>query len=1259
MEEKSAFPAVAKACLQIAQWSGPSSSGGGGSSASAADDSTTVSSSGLAHEASLSERTMAAAAALSACSRHHSDRRCRKLSLQTLAITARGTYALLRPSLLLYHAKHSHPHRLEEELSMDVPSTLIAAALSDPDDGVSSSAVEALGILILHSSCTTSTYGEDELLRECAGILGRPTPYAPSLRAVSEEDPATPALELSLRVLERAILPRLVQLVDRVSGYTGRELIVPTLPVLTVALVHAVRTTVATWHGLDRAAYAKRWTEADALGLADTAATQLLLPLLETACPASPPSATQPAAALALLRLAHACPHRPWVVPSCRGAARALLPTPTALEGLDLETKLAQLAYLTVALRPLPSVEKVPYLQSLATVLAGLPSTVRVPPGIVSPGVPVEFGRIPHGKRGHHQQQIRKPTRTGLWTEVALSLVLDGPPELPRTGSGASNGGGGTLPPRVAALHTLLTTGAVGKIVSERVGFGGGGMITLYDELLLAFATAAVEASRRFRGGGLDGTARFAADEHSPLLLEWVQLAGVVLTAFAPCVQMGHHTNGTKSEVDDADDLSLLTAGQASYVCLLQEYLFPAGFLNADSCVSVKLTGNACPPHLLWDQVAAASAVLSRLEAEPNDDLEATTSRLVDELVAREAKQGSASHTLRMYLLTLASDHWIQGRISSVRKHFDSRGGDGASAPVLRGPSGRDIALALSPRRVLAKLVEGQPTLGPDEPKRKRDTARKLAQDTVKTCVACIEGIALMACDWRRRFGASPETKQLVSVSVGLLQGKVDETPVDDTMKAMLGPICDAAVTRIQAFYESEGGGGDPMELNFPVSDLLAQPVKPKIKPFIATSRPATTPRDKVARYHLLQLCRQTVSARAEQAMNSFPVADSILTNARSANYLRLSVPPLTESKDARLLGNFGQPLASWGTAVNLSSAASDAAALIAAYTHRRYARHDGEDEYRLTVLLRAFNATPISFAEGLRLELGLVERLTDFGDAEDPLSAQVVESLGGDVQSLSPDLSVVSSLAVYNQELQAGDFVTWEVSLDRSTILANSVLVPSISYRNVEVEPIEAGAKWVGDKKSSLSGDASTTTGGGESKSGEDDFQVTTSDKANRNKGEDLNTELVTLPGESLFLTPFIGLQPCPMVFFRDSWGDVTTFRMFWFNMAHHVAPIRLHESSAHHEVSPIDERIATMSRLRFRGEAIPGGVASKLWAFTTLSGSRVYCVLAENEQGKSSSQTLHIRGDDKRFLFSLIGSKSSRDLVVATLCCGALLGP
>ena len=1196
-DEHSAYAVVAKACLQLTYFAGSGSS-------VQIEDSTTVASSALFHDPSYADAISACFAALVECIQSHLDRRVRVLACRTLGIVARSAYARIRPSPLIFAIRDSTVNRLEDEIGNEIPTILATAALEDEDDGVSAAAVEALGIMTLSSSATPGSLVDDELLREMQSIaFGRVSPYAPSLRSVADEDPSIPQAEIQARVFENILAPRLLNLVDRLTRYQLTTQITTSLPCLTACLVHQVKTTPSLVYGMDRPTFAKRWTELDAVGLVETLVTSCLLPAMQSVVDGS----MVHAAALSSLRLANACPHASWVPEVGRWAAAVLKEQVT---GQPLETKLATLSAAVIALRALPLAERTTALIGLAEEVGTLPSTSLAPHGITSPGVLVEW----HGAKAY-----RRPARVGLWTEIALSFFMDGPDD--------------EVVPRGDYLKHFFASPPVVKLMSET---DRPGIPLCRSEFVLVFCTVAVNTGRRFRVSG-DGSLCIT-DLDAPAVREWLRLAWVVVTTFVSCVNAG------PKSAYMAEDLSLSTASLASYVKLVQEYLHFVGLLEPTTSVALKLTPNSCPPHLLWDQLAESASFLGKFDTLDMGELDSTT-KLMDEIVAREIKTGIRSHHMRMFLLTLAADQWVQGRVVGIRKQFEAANASDAGTLTLNMQSGREIMMALSPKRLLAKVFESHI---PPADKKKKDPIKKLAQETVKSSVASIENIALAACDWRRRFGPGQESKQLVSVAVGILQGKGDNTPADDTMKAVMGPLCEAAVVRIQSFYESGTGGG--LDEPFPASSLVTPPVKTKIKPLVSSSKPLPVKRDEYLSAFLMQLSRQIISSRVDKSVESSPAANSLLSSARPKTWLRLNVPLIPESRDARKLGNFGSPLSAWGNSVTASSASSDATTILLAYSPRRCLRYDGEEEFRTTVLMRVYNITAIEFTEGLRLQLGVVQKGSGLEEPDDPVSLEIIGSLGGQLSALIGNKPLVSSEVVYKQEFKAGEYVTWEVGLASVPAGFNVALMPSVVYRNIEDEADEAGGKWVGDKPAS--GDASTE--GGESNSGEDGFQVTT-DKGT-NAGAEKATYNVCVPGAPLMMSSLSGLQPCPLVFFRDSWGDIDTFRFFWFRMSHQLPPIRITERLVDEEKlrDRTTEKIAEMSSLTWEGEAVPGGFASRVWAFEAFGGQRVLGVLAESDNGEGTSKpmALYLRSDDRSLLFALVSSKPAREALVYALC-------
>jgi hypothetical protein len=141
------------------------------------------------------------------------------------------------------------------------------------------------------------------------------------------------------------------------------------------------------------------------------------------------------------------------------------------------------------------------------------------------------------------------------------------------------------------------------------------------------------------------------------------------------------------------------------------------------------------------------------------------------------------------------------------------------------------------------------------------------------------------------------------------------------------------------------------------------------------------------------------------------------------------------------------------------------------------------------------------------------------------------------------------------------------------------------------------------------------------------------------------------------------VGLQPCPLVFFRDGFGDVDSFRfLIWSQMPYtiprlQVAPLSKDEPAP---VSHDTMRVCVFSTLRFPGgESIPNGTVTNLWAFMSLQGNkRVLCVLAESDVDTgnygTNDKTVHVRGDDIDLLCCLSGTSTARHALIAALAPG-----
>ncbi|CAB9521264.1 expressed unknown protein [Seminavis robusta] len=1289
-DDGSAFAQVARSCLNITQFVGASAG---------QDDAHAVASSHLFHDKTYAKVVVDCFSALITCTKEHKDRRCRILACQTLALGGRTAYAHIRHSPVLFALRESPVNLVEDEVGSEVPTALLNVALDDGDDGVSATAVECLGTLTLATSnAHAATIVDDELLQEIQSMaFARTAPYAPSLRSVLlhcpttlEEDPSVAQLELQSRIFPNIMAPRLLQLVTRIVHYNASHHHRMTLPFVTACLIHQLRTNAASTYDVNRSTFAKRWVDLDCMGLVNDVVTALLLPSMQ-GCLDGDLAHT---AALCGLRLANACPTASWVLEICRWAI-VVLREENSSTGM-LESKVGTLATLLIALRALPLPERAPLLESMINEVASLPFTIMVPHGVSSPGLLLQMSK---SKSDNAQTNLeadssetfacyRKPARIAFFTELALSIFMDGPLGVTVDVDGSKKEPNPNNHPTVQRSYYLkrfLSSASVVNICKEQ---DNPVIVRMRDEILLVFTTVAWEVGRRFRVSP-DGSVIQPPQNNSSQAItsleveEWTRLAFTTLSIFSPCARWGRRPEYLE------EDLGLLTAGQSSYIRLLQEFLHFVGLLNPMSSVTFKLTPNACPPHLLWDQMIESASFLTHWDATTvspqndadnslrdrsfmgslNDVMAQDVAALVDDFIEKDLRQGIISHHMRMFVLTLGVDQWVQSRYVAIRRNLEAannrRNADRAPPLTLNLASARDLLVAVSPKRLLTKLLEFHTVPVDANGKKKKDPIKKLALETVRVCVACVENIAMTAVDWRRRCGPNQESQAIVQMAVASLEGKLDDEPMDESLRPIMGPLCDAATSRIQAFYQSKSHNSD----GIPSSELVMQPMKYKIKPLVSSSTIKGAERDGAATHeymhgYLMQLSRQIISARVDATIYSAPVADAFFScKARPRNWLRLATPPLPDNRDARGLrfrtnGPGREKNSAWGRNVTSITSGSDPVAAYLGHSISRTPRYDNEDEYRIRVFLQVWNTTAVEITEGLQMGLGVAYQQHEVGT--DSASLEFVSSLGSPEAFQLETAPVVSTSSAYKHPFSAEDSLVWEIALHYVSS-GKVVLHPTIVFRNVREE------KHIGEFVGGSGGTKMkrrNSTSSVASQKGEDDFQVSTKEKGSGFDDDQVEYENVSLSAEAVELSPLLGLQPCPLVFFRDSWGDLDTFRFLWFRMPSAVPPIKLDpkvsafdtgftmSGQEDEETGDLMGRtVGESSSLLFEGEAIPGGFATKLWAFMSLAGDRVMCVMTETE---NNTICLHLKADSKQLLFTLVGAATSRQAVVSALVPG-----
>ena len=1245
-DNHSHYDAIAKTCQVLNQYAANGSSKATKSSKPEESDSSNsglmeyVESSSLFHDSSFAQILSESFDSLLECIREHHDRRCRILACKTVALVARAAYARLRNSPHTFTGMRddtansgnigtnstsntggsNYINRLDDEIGTDVPMALCIAALEDSDDGVAATAMSSLGILILSTVSTPGTLNDDELWSEVRAILqvGQQH-HAPSARALVDEDSATQQSELQVRVFESTICPRLFQLVSRFVALNHPSHVSMVLPVLTASLVYLSKTTMPSMASLvseeedgnKATSNMKRRVgeQSDCNALTEIVVTGMLLPCMREMTVLT--MGASMAAAFSSIRLIHAYPLAPWTKELSRSAI-AVLKEECGNNNLYLEAQLPTLATLVILSRAIPLSERIDtVLEFLADRVLELPSTTMVPSGVVSAGLLL----MDKQNAGGFMAQYRKPTRPAFWAEIALSFFMDGPVE-PTTGKKSSV--------RSKALTQFLQSSKILDILEDQCGDNTsiGTHSKVREEFVTSFCMVAFEVGRRHRLPIQSARGMASLKARRDELEEWIKLSLALLNAFSPCIGWG--SVGFSNMFLD-EEMSMLVACQAAYTQLLQEVMHAAGLLTNDS-ISLNMTPFTSPPLLLWDQMEKASEYLLQFDPMPVfEKMVEPIGNLLDDIVKREMRgAGIVSHHMRQFLMSLAVDQWVQARNIALQKGTSSEGG-------MNIENVKQLLVTISPRRMVGKVVESNRSQIENISSSKKERYKKFAQDTANLFVACIENIALMGCHYKNTVGASSDTKAILNYSLKSLgnSGNDSDTPVSS--------VCQDAIDRIQSAFQSAAQTDLPLQ-----SPLIPEHFQGRST--IGNAR-ISQGRDAFNEGFMTQLSRQVISSRAERCILSFPPLFNLTSKVRKQNWLRLSPPPLPHSQDSHPSVN-NIPKFKWGSNVAVCTAGSDPAAVTLSHYTRRNMRYDGEDDFRLVVSIRVDNLIAADIPNGLRLELGITEENTSTSaNAQDAVSVQISNSLSEGYESVSREDVFGYSTVRYDSALKSGDHITWDVMINPLPMTGSISLNPSIVFQALDKElPC---ATWVtADTQAKGGEEGSTASGSGSSKVGGEIIEEK-KDSVDEDEKQDI---LVSC--EPMKLSPMTGLQPCPLVFFRNGLGDIESFRFLWTRMPYQLTPFKIVADSNYDETSYTDHdarRLAILSNVKFEGNPIQGGMVTQLWAFISPKGKRVMFILGE--QDGEDSKTLHVRGDDKQLLLCLVGTSSSRSALISAL--------
>lgn len=1261
-DSNSSYQTVARSCLVLHQY--VYSNDSFSSETSNQHSSIQIKSSSIYHIQQFQRRTYRIVSSLTKCMTTHKSASCRSLAARTLASAARGSYAKLHfdAKLTSVRLPPSIATRLEDECGNGVAYSLVVVALEDGSNAVSSGALEALGVLTLDPHCD-SLSAEVRTIAECAN---------PNLFMYENDsktcwilEHASVMKELQLKAWTNVVFPRMQRIMHRVSLYSSEQHVSRAIPVMTAAFVHALTQgpeTIPSRRAMQtgKVAHGKRgWMETDAESLAREYVEGVLIPCFD----GQKNKALHRAAAIACIRMASACPAAPWRAVACRCAVSTLLQqlgeetrqykssstadTVSSPIASSLSTSLTPMeaiagtaSLLLIALRGVPLNERA----------AGLIAAVRASLLYLPTGVIVEKSKLDVPSVGSSDQTYRLG-RIGLLTEAALLVMLDGSSNIEHIKSDdiheTQDAEKGKEKEKIQGdrailLNHILQSNQLCQVWVEQQKYG-----TLefrpVDELVWTFCAVAIQIESQFKDTTIYNDS-----------VEWSNIGLVLLDNFAKFVCTPHHPS------------LFANSSYAAFADLYAAMLKKSG-LSPPSTISIS---DSMMPNSLTnvsDDMVATSSSQKKMSVVggPGTHLPQVSSTLtkISYNVLTLWNKGSVlshqhlGHRLEtsaknVLLATTVVDAWL-GRCIMNHDAKQSNDTQLEIGPILISllRSEMNLLLDMHSSAVDEDIYDGKPTKSFD-----------ITVHLFQTCIACVESVATMAVllanvDSIKTKGTVEGSEKKVSpLALATLNGIVSSTKEGLDLSSKKGSVQDKLSTLNALMYQqialdasdatvritdcihaiAPRSFHEDITADFQVSPLLSSEDSAigrlmlqamlrtmlSCSPIVESSSHSseTSMFTKLPSLHIKAVdhcavflyhhARLFVSQQVRNASNALAPTKSSSSPrlVRSQNPLRLSASfqhstiemyqrirgmPLLATSQSTDLHGLGSE------AVTLTGC-SDPVSLTMSHIIRRVRKADLSEESILIVTMKLYNITAVPISNGVRLDLKVTR------------------------DDQSNDENNCTSTTTHNEEIKAGDFITWEICFG-SWSAGNPSLQASVTFRDLAQE--SATHKWVsgGDEGAGLA-----VPEGGVLVVGDDEDELLD----------------VTIACEPVKLSALCNLAPCPLVFFGgvsrcerfqvEEGGDVVAFQYLWSSMSVES------ELSFHTQGTPPMTVDAKRGCIVLRSKGHTG------CAFVTPDGNRVLCTLYATPDEDDGSYTLCVRSNSVDTLQTLIGKASLRQSFV-----------
>jgi len=1174
---------------------------------------------------------------LTTCISSHNSSSCRSLASRTLASTARASYARLRfdAKLTSVRLPPSIATRLEDECGNGAAYSLVVAAIEQGDDVVSSTALEALGRLTLdpHS---------DNLAAEVRGIAECANPNNVFMYENGDSkscwilEHSVAMREMQSKAWEHVVFPRMQHILQRLSLYSSSHHLAKAIPVVTAAFVHALtrgHDTMPSRRALQtgKVSHGKRgWREVDAEGLAKEYVEGILLPCFTSRHSNHCDESLHRAIAVACIRMSSASPNAPWRLSACRHATTVLLQqlksemtlvpssaqaswkSSTKLEmtnssnsqkgasspmsstfssaSVPVETLAGTAAMLVIALRGIPLHERAPGLTAvLRATLLFLPMGIPVSSGGGSLDLPIGTAQA-DGQTNHYRLG-----RIGLLTEVALSVMLDGSTRSNHTKVNESSSEENNMitGTRSVLLQRILQSDQLTP-VWEGSTIKKNSTLHPMHELLWVFCSVAIQVGKKRQQV-------FAKDTASAM--EWTNLSLVMLDFFAIIICNPSHQS--RSQFTDAS--------HAAYNGLFAAVLKRCGSLPPSTLsISENMLRNSI--HTAFND--KASPVVGGPGKQFHHGASALSKITTKILYLRDkSKQAitqnhGASIEASSNIIQLAAllvDAWLGRCIMN----YDAKQSNEAQL---------DLGLMFFPfchSEVVALLQKHRASTHQET----IDLVSQLCQILIAILenVACMSELLAHTGSGNAKEGvAVSENNNVGSLAISMLNEIIasakERVSTDTKQGSMLryhvALDANKAMSRISECIRNRPQSyPEDIASEFQVSPLIAN-ANPRPLSSLAGHR---KPTDHCALFlynhaRLALIHRTDMAAKTVAPTTSFPGVLSSSKLIQPQNALRLTssfshstIEMYQKVRDLPLLIPT-RPCRGTGNETMALTGSSDPVSLTLSHGMRRVRKGDFSEGAVLVVTMRLYNITPVPIRNGVRLDLKILQ-----------------ENAPGKNNMLDNG-STCAATSVYDHEIKAGDFVTWEVTLGNWRVGSLS-LQSSVTFRELEQE--STTQKWV--------------SGGGPDSDNAIPSEAMEEDEAMLD---------ITLPCKPITISPIASLLPCPLVFFVGlshcepnlGRGDTASFEFLWHCMENcqctlpFVIPNAQMEGNSIRTLADAKKGYVILTSSTANGiDPITG------CAFVAPDGSRIFCT---HQVKGGDSHVLHVRSDSSNLLESVVGT-------------------